>query len=419
MMGVMTCFPGAVKGVGQIPPSKSAAHRAMIAAALAGGGRVEGLAWSEDIAATLDGLKALGAELIEQDGARVVCPVSVADAPTVDCRESGSTLRFLLPLFGAKSIPATITGQGRLPKRPLGVYADCLPAHGMTLSDSHLPLTLSGQLQAGEYRLPGDVSSQFLTGLLFALPLCEGDSTLLLTTPLESAGYVDMTLNTLRDAGIVIESLEDGWRIPGGQTYQPITHRVEKDWSQAAFFLAAAAISGQVTLHGLDMDSAQGDKAVVDVLRRFGADIRVEDTTVTCRKATLRGITIDASQIPDLVPILTVVAAYARGETRIINAARLRLKESDRLTAIATALRRIGGEVTEMPDGLIIHGGRPLRGGTAEGCRDHRIVMSMAVAALGSIHAVSVTDAESVSKSWPTFFEDFAAIGGRTVWHRS
>lgn len=415
-MGTVTCFPGKVQGIGDIPPSKSAAHRAMIAAALAGGGRVEGLSWSDDIAATMEGSAPLGVNWITEGRDRVAQPAPLQPHPTVNCRESGSTLRFLLPLFAAKGINATLIGQGRLPERPLGVYAECLPAHGVTLSDSHLPLTLSGRLQAGEYHLPGNISSQFLTGLLFALPLCDGDSDLRLTTPLESAGYVDMTLSTLKQAGIVIEPETFGWHIPGNQTYRPVTHRVEKDWSQAAFFLAAGAIAGDITISGLDVDSPQGDKDIVDILRRFGADITIKGDTVTCRKAPLHGITIDATQIPDLVPILSVVAAYAKGDTHIVGAARLRIKESDRLSAMANALTAIGGKVTEQPDGLIVHGGDPLAGGIAEGCRDHRIVMSMAVAALGCEQEVTVTDGESVGKSWPRFFEDFKAIGGNTTW---
>ena len=419
-MSTVTCLPGSVYGTGVVPPSKSAAHRALIAAALSGCGCVEGLARSADIDATLAGVSALGVSAQRTGDTLVFAPAPVPETPVVDCCESGSTLRFLIPLFGARGIPATFVGPGRLPQRPLGGYGDCLPPHGLALSrPDGLPLTLSGRLEAGDYPLPGNVSSQFLTGLLFALPLCAGDSCLRLTTPLESAGYVDMTLRTLRQAGIVIQERADGWDIPGGQTYQPVTHVVEKDWSQAAFFLAAGAIGGQVCLRGLDAQSAQGDKAVVAILRQFGADIRETSQGLVCRRSRLHGIRIDASQIPDLVPILSVVAACAQGETRIVGAARLRIKESDRLAAVADGLRRLGCPVTEYPDGLSIQGGVPLRGGLVNGYNDHRIVMSMAVAALASVHAVSITDAESVNKSWPTFFEDFGTIGGQTVWHQS
>ena len=418
-MSTVTCLPGPVHGLGLVPPSKSAAHRALIAAALAGSGRVEGVLPSADMAATLDGVTGWGACVRMEGNTAVFAPAAVPDATVVDCRESGSTLRFLIPLFGVKGIPATFVGQGRLPQRPLGVYADCLPAHGLRLHNPSggLPLALSGRLEAGDYAVPGNISSQFLTGLLFALPLCREDSVLRLTTPLESAGYVEMTLHTLRQAGIAIHSRPDGWDIPGGQAYTPRLYHVEKDWSQAAFFLAAGAIAGRVRLRGLDPESAQGDKAIVPLLRRFGADIVEEPDGLLCRKASLTGIPIDAAQIPDLVPILAVVATYAQGETHIYNAGRLRIKESDRLAAIADGLRRIGADIAEEPDGLLIRGGAPLRGGFVQGYNDHRIVMSMAVAALGSIHAVTVTDADSVEKSWPTFFSDFQAIGGQTIWH--
>lgn len=417
-MSEVTCLPGPVYGTGQVPPSKSAAHRALIAAALAGGGRVEGVRPSADMEATLNGVAGLGVSVRLEGETALFAPAAVPDAPVVDCRESGSTLRFLIPLYGVKGIPATFVGRGRLPERPLGVYADCLPAHGLILqSGGGLPLTLSGRLRAGEYAVPGNISSQFLTGLLFALPLCRGDSLLRLTTALESAGYVEMTLRTLREAGIAVHPRPEGWFIPGGQTYAPRRYTVEKDWSQAAFFLAAGAIAGQVRLRGLDVGAAQGDKAIVPLLRRFGAPITEGTDGLLCQKAKLKGIPIDAAQIPDLVPILSVVGAFAEGETHIYNAGRLRIKESDRLSAVADGLRRIGADVTEEPDGLRIRGGRPLRGGYARGYNDHRIAMSMAVAALGCVHAVTVTDAESVNKSWPNFFSDFRAIGGQTIWH--
>lgn len=417
-MGIVTCLPGQVNGEGCVPPSKSAAHRALIAAAL-GNGRVEGIAHCADIDATLQALAGLGIAARVQGDCVSFSQAQPPDRPVVDCRESGSTLRFLIPLFSVRGIGATFVGQGRLPQRPLGVYADCLPPHGLEMQGTGgLPLTLSGRLAAGEYALPGDVSSQFLTGLLFALPLCDKDSILRLTTPLESAGYVDMTLRTLRQAGIRINKVDGGWEVPGGQTYRPVTYVVEKDWSQAAFFLAAGAIGGRVAVRGLDAASAQGDRAVVEILRRFGAGIDERDGQVVCRRGRLTGITIDAAQIPDLVPILAVVGAYAQGETRIVGGARLRIKESDRLSAVADGLRRLGADVTEYPDGLAIRGGRPLKGGFVRGYNDHRIVMSMAVAALGCIHAVSITDPQSVDKSWPTFFSDFGEIGGQTIWHR-
>ena len=408
--------PSVIRGTLTPPPSKSAAHRLLIAAALAGEGRVRGLSLSADMEATLRAVRGLGVSVRLDGDAACFAPAPPSSSPSplpVDCGESGSTLRFLIPLYAARGIPAVFTGHGRLPERPLGVYADCLPPHGVTLSAATgLPLTVTGRLTGGDFALPGDVSSQFITGLLFALPLCREDSRIRLTTPLESAGYVDMTLQVLRQAGIRVEPLEDGWFIPGSQTYRPLDTAVESDWSQAAFLLAAGALGGEVTLTGLNPASAQGDREALSLFRRFGAAVEEAPGRIVCRKAPLHGIDIDAAQIPDLVPVLAVTAALADGVTHITGAARLRLKESDRLAAVADGIRRLGGRVEEGPDSLTITGVSRLAGGRAEGYNDHRIVMALSMAALGCEAPVTVTDAQSVAKSWPAFFEDYRAIGG-------
>lgn len=415
-MSLAVISPSIIRGTLTPPPSKSAAHRLLIAAALAGEGRVRGLSLSADMEATLRAVRGLGVSVRLEGDAACFAPASAPSSPSplpVDCGESGSTLRFLIPLYAARGIPAVFTGHGRLPQRPLGVYADCLPPHGVTLSAaSGLPLTVTGRLTGGDFALPGDVSSQFITGLLFALPLCQEDSRIRLTTPLESAGYVDMTLQVLRQAGIRVEPLEDGWFIPGSQTYRPLDTAVESDWSQAAFLLAAGALGGEVALTGLNPASAQGDREALALFRRFGAAVEEAPGRIVCRKAPLHGIDIDAAQIPDLVPVLAVTAALADGVTHITGAARLRLKESDRLAAVADGIRRLGGRVEEGPDSLTITGVSRLAGGRAEGYNDHRIVMALAVAALGCDAPVTVTDAESVAKSWPAFFEDYRTIGG-------
>lgn len=415
-MSLAVISPSVIRGTLTPPPSKSAAHRLLIAAALAGGGRVRGLSLSADMEATLRAVRGLGVSVRLDGDAACFSPAPPSSSPSplpVDCGESGSTLRFLIPLYAARGIPAVFTGHGRLPERPLGVYADCLPPHGVTLSAaSGLPLTVTGRLTGGDFALPGDVSSQFITGLLFALPLCREDSRIRLTTPLESAGYVDMTLQVLRQAGIRVKPLEDGWFIPGSQTYRPLDTAVESDWSQAAFLLAAGALGGEVTLTGLNPASAQGDREALSLFRRFGAAVEEAPGRITCRKAPLHGIDIDAAQIPDLVPVLAVTAALADGVTHITGAARLRLKESDRLAAVADGIRRLGGRVEESPDSLTITGVSRLAGGRAEGYNDHRIVMALSMAALGCEAPVTVTDAQSVAKSWPAFFEDYRAIGG-------
>lgn len=415
-MSLAVISPSVIRGTLTPPPSKSAAHRLLIAAALAGEGRVRGLSLSADMEATLRAVRGLGVSVRLDGDAACFAPAPPSSSPSplpVDCGESGSTLRFLIPLYAARGIPAVFTGHGRLPERPLGVYADCLPPHGVTLSAaSGLPLTVTGRLTGGDFALPGDVSSQFITGLLFALPLCREDSRIRLTTPLESAGYVDMTLQVLRQAGIRVEPLEDGWFIPGSQTYQPLDTAVESDWSQAAFLLAAGALGGEVTLTGLNPASAQGDREALSLFRRFGAAVEEAPGRIVCRKAPLHGIDIDAAQIPDLVPVLAVTAALADRVTHITGAARLRLKESDRLAAVADGIRRLGGRVEEGPDFLTITGVSRLAGGRAEGYNDHRIVMALSMAALGCEAPVTVTDAQSVAKSWPAFFEDYRAIGG-------
>ena len=415
-MSLAVISPSVIRGTLTPPPSKSAAHRLLIAAALAGEGRVRGLSLSADMEATLRAVRGLGVSVRLDGDAACFAPAPPSSSPSplpVDCGESGSTLRFLIPLYAARGIPAVFTGHGRLPERPLGVYADCLPPHGVTLSAaSGLPLTVTGRLTGGDFALPGDVSSQFITGLLFALPLCREDSRIRLTTPLESAGYVDMTLQVLRQAGIRVEPLEDGWFIPGSQTYRPLDTAVESDWSQAAFLLAAGALGGEVTLTVLNPASAQGDREALSLFRRFGAAVEEAPGRIVCRKAPLHGIDIDAAQIPDLVPVLAVTAALADGVTHITGAARLRLKESDRLAAVADGIRRLGGRVEEGPDSLTITGVSRLAGGRAEGYNDHRIVMALSMAVLGCEAPVTVTDAQSVAKSWPAFFEDYRAIGG-------
>lgn len=407
-MSKVRILPSSLRGSVTVPVSKSAAHRALICAALAGQKDVlpPGEALGDDLLATRDAL------------ARLLAP---GEGPVaLDCRESGSTLRFLIPLAAALGVPAVFAGRGRLPERPLGVYAACLPEHGVRLSSAGgLPLTVTGRLRPGRFSLPGNVSSQFVTGLLLALPLLPGDSAIELTSPLESAPYVEMTLRTMRAFGVAAEPAKEGWNVPGNQIYRPAPgFRVERDWSQAAFFLAAAALGGRVELPGLDADSCQGDRAAETLFRELGAKI-VWNGGVICAKPGPppdgpSALLLDAAQIPDLVPALAAAAAGTPGQcVSIRNAARLRLKESDRLAAMADGLNALGADVREMPDGLEIRGVRRLRGGEADGRGDHRVVMALAVAALRADGETVVTDAQSVRKSYPDFFKDYNRLGGK------
>ena len=415
-MSNVTIKPSGLCGTVKIPPSKSDVHRAIICAALAKGvSTVSPVAFSEDISATIDCIKALGAE-VSVDGDKVtINSTKIFENKTADfqCRESGSTVRFFIPVAAAGGVNGTFNGKGRLPQRPLGVYTDLLPKHGVEcITSGGLPFEIKGQLASGKFDVPGDISSQFITGLLFALPLLDGDSVIHLTSPLQSKGYIDMTISVQKQFGVEINVDGEDYIIKGNQKYKPCDYITEGDWSQAAFFLVGGAIGGNVTVEGVKKDSCQGDKEIVELLKRFGADVEQGDYSVRCKAGNLRAIDIDASQIPDLVPILAVCASFAEGTTRIYNAERVRLKESDRLAAISDCLNGCGGNVAETEDGLLIKGAESIRGGFAEGYNDHRIVMSMAIAALRSESEIVISDKESITKSYTNFFDDYKALKG-------
>jgi 3-phosphoshikimate 1-carboxyvinyltransferase len=378
-------FPQVLNGKIEAITSKSAAHRALICAFLCEEKpeiKIENL--SKDIKTTKICLAAMN----EKNA-------------VIDCGESGSTFRFLLPLAAHLCSGAQFIGEGRLPERPIADLLDALRKNGVKVSSDKIPFTVSGELKSGEFILPGNVSSQFVSGLLFALPLLKSDSVIKLTTPLESRGYADMTVNMLREFGVEIVYDTNCYEVRGNQKYKfSGTFNVEKDWSNAAFFLAAGAIGGDVSMTGLDKNSAQGDKEIVSLLNRFNEN------------GELRGIEIDVSEIPDLLPILAVVGALAKGKTVLYNAARLRMKESDRLSAVSEMLRNFGAKIEEKSDALIITGGK-LNGGIIDSKNDHRIVMSAAIAACFCRGETVIKGAQAVDKSYPGFFEDFAKLGGK------
>ena len=410
----VTITPARLHGTVNAIPSKSAAHRLLICAALADRPTKLLLSGtSADINSTISCLEAMGAKVEQQEDGCVITPiVPSAQTPLLDCGESGSTLRFLIPVALAVCGSAGFTGRGRLPQRPIGHLTAALTANGAEFSSETLPLTVSGELKSGTYTLPGNVSSQYITGLLFALPLLEGDSVIALTTKLESSAYIDMTLSALKIFGIKIEQKPEGYFIPGGQKYRsPGTVRVEGDWSNAAFYLAAGAIGESCTVAGLDMQSGQGDRAIADILKQFGAKVETGEDSVTVSPGDMHGITVDISEIPDLLPILAVTAAFARGESRFINGARLRIKECDRLSAVNDILSRLGADVEEGEDWLAVRGGS-LTGGCVDSYNDHRIVMSAAIAAIGCASEVTITDAAAANKSYPAFFDDYESLGG-------
>lgn len=409
--------PFVPNGTVNVPPSKSDVHRAIICAAMANGvSRISPVALSNDIKATIGCIKALGADAVLENNVLIVDGTNMYKNKTalLDCGESGSTLRFFIPIAAVGNINATFVGKGKLPQRPIGIFTEALPKAGTVCkTEGGLPLEIKGQLKSGIFEIPGNVSSQFITGLLLALPILEGDSEIVLTSPLESVGYIAMTIRTMKQFGVNIDTTENGWHIKGGQTYKSCNYTTDGDWSQAAFFMVLGAIGSKVTVKGVAKDSTQGDKKCAEILAEFGAKVTQRDNEVTVEKGDLKAITIDASQIPDLVPVLSVCAAFAEGTTKIINAERLRIKECDRLKATAELLNNLGGKVKELSDGLEITGVSSLKGGNVNGYNDHRIVMSAAVCAARSDEDITATFAMSINKSYPDFYIDYNSIGGK------
>lgn len=409
--------PFVPNGTVNVPPSKSDVHRAIICAAMANGvSRISPVALSNDIKATIGCIKALGADAVLENNVLTVDGTNMYKNKTalLDCGESGSTLRFFIPIAAVGNINATFVGKGKLPQRPIGIFTEALPKAGTVCkTEGGLPLEIKGQLKSGIFKIPGNVSSQFITGLLLALPILEGDSEIVLTSPLESVGYIAMTIRTMKQFGVNIQATEKGWHIKGGQSYKTCDYTTDGDWSQAAFFMVLGAVSGKVTVKGVAKDSTQGDKKCAEILAEFGAKVTQRDNEVTVEKGDLKAITIDASQIPDLVPVLSVCAAFAEGTTKIINAERLRIKECDRLKATAELLNNLGGKVKELSDGLEITGVSSLKGGNVNGYNDHRIVMSAAVCAARSDEDITATFAMSINKSYPDFYIDYNSIGGK------
>ena len=407
--------PSPLKGEIAAIPSKSVAHRMLICAALADGPTTLRIPkTSDDIDATADCLRALGAAITVNNEDYIVEPIAqIENIPQLDCGESGSTLRFLLPVAAAAADRCRFDGHGRLPERPLSDLTDAMKEHGVSFDGEKLPFTIGGRLRGGIFRLPGNVSSQYITGLLLALPLCEEDSVIELTTALESASYIDITLSVLKTFGITVHCERNRYIIPGKQVFRsPGTLPVEGDWSNAAFFLTAAALNNDIVLTGLNPDSAQGDRKIIALLEQLGAVTQKDNGRLTLRSDDLKGCTIDIQDTPDLLPVLSVAAAFAQGETTFINAARLRLKESDRLASSAAMIENLGGRAEVGEDELTVYG-TGLIGGTVESCNDHRIAMSAAVAATRCSKPVTILHAEAVKKSYPGFYNDYNKTGGK------
>ena len=403
-------------GVLAAPPSKSMAHRAVLCAALADGeSRLTGLAHSQDIDATLAAAAALGAQVeAGESWARIAgaAPLQAPAAP-VDCCESGSTLRFLIPLAALTGRPVAFTGRGRLMQRPQSVYQELFASQGLRFEQEGDTLTVAGPLRPGCFSLAGDVSSQFISGLLFALPLLDGDSRLRLKPPVESRSYIEMTRAAQSRFGVASAWLDEyTLAVPGGQAYRPRDMAIEGDWSQAAFPAALGVLAGDVTVTGLEPGTLQGDAVILDILRRCGGRAEAVPGGVRFQKSALHGTKIDLADCPDLGPILMALGLLCEGETVITNAGRLRLKESDRIAAMEQELRKLGGQI-ESDGGTVTIRRSALHApaGPLWGHNDHRVVMSLTVLAAAAGLPVQIDGAEAVAKSWPGFFAAVRQLG--------
>lgn len=412
--------PSKVAGNISIPSSKSMAHRALICASLAQGESfLYGITPSKDIEATIACMTSLGAEITEEkEGYRIKGTDLKLEGqtPVLDCHESGSTLRFLIPIASLTHQKIIFKGQGRLMERPMDVYSDLFWKQGLFFKQDQEKIEIQGSIQAGKILLAGDVSSQFISGLLFALPLLKKDSTLEIVPPYESRSYVDLTMQMLKKFGIVIHTLDEyHYHIPGSQSYQAGNVQVEGDYSQMAFFGVLAAIQGKLSLFNMDPISLQGDKEILSFLKKAGALVSVHNDRVDVVKNHLKAQEIDLSNCPDLGPILCVLASYCLGTTHFWHAGRLRIKESDRVEAMETELKKWGVPISSTFDSITITGKKSYEKSpiTINGHNDHRIVMAMTVFGLCAQAESIIEDAQAITKSYPTFFEDVLSIGGK------
>lgn len=409
-----------------IPPSKSISHRAIIAASLANGrSRIDHVLLSEDVKATLEAVKLIGAEIeAEQETEDGLFTLFITGNPEpqthdalIDCEESGSTLRFLIPIIAIDAENTVLIGKGRLPDRPLQPYFDIFDSQGFEyeVDDKYLPLILNGELEPGEFKLKGDISSQFITGLLFALPLLDGDSRIILTTELESRPYVNLTLKVLSEFGINIEEVSDReFFIPGDQNYRPTSMIINGDYSQAAFWFVNGLINKETILKDLSDKTFQGDFMITSIINDNGGNViyNSQRNDWTSSPAKFKAFNVNVSDHPDLVPILAIAAGLAEGTSRISGINRLKYKESNRVKSTLAMLDSYGISGYTEDDTLVIEGKDYFTGGTVDSFGDHRIAIAAAIGSGRATGDVIITEAQCVNKSYPNFWEDFHAAGG-------
>ena len=413
-----------LEGVVLAPASKAYTHRMLITASLSNGtSKLYNPLISDDTQATLDAVNALGIETELHDNYWTIHGQETLKAPDhpINCRVSGSTLRFMIPVAALAPGPSVFLFGAPFKQRPVSPLLESLNELGAESTiqrDSSSVMVRGGGIRGGKTSIRGNISSQFISGLLFACPKAEEDTEINVSTTLESKGYVEMTLEVLVAHGLdgtVNPELSRLW-IPANQTYKPLDHTVPGDFSSAAFLFAAAAVtSSLVTVKNLDYQTSQGDKAILGILQEMGAKIKIRDCSVEIEGDQLIGVDIDARDIPDLVPICAVLACFAKGPSEIYNAKRLRYKESDRLDSISVELKKMGADIIVNEDGLVINGSSGLHGATIDPHNDHRIAMSCAIAALGAVGETKIHNVECINKSYPQFFNDLRVLGGNVV----
>ncbi|TET27720.1 MAG: 3-phosphoshikimate 1-carboxyvinyltransferase [Candidatus Bathyarchaeum sp.] len=411
-------------GVVSAPPSKAYTHRMLIAASLSNGAsKIFNPLISDDTQATLEAVKSLGAETELHENYWTIHGQETLKTPDhpIDCRESGSTLRFMIPVAALAPGHSTFLFGASFERRPVAPLLESLKELGVESTiqrNNSSVMVRGGGIRGGKTSIRGDISSQFISGLLFACPKANEDTEIAVTTKLESKGYVEMTFEVLVEHGLegaVNPELSCLW-IPSNQSYRPCDHTVPGDFSSAAFLLAAAAVtSSRVTVKNLEYQTAQGDRAIVSILEEMGAAVKIRDNSVDVEGGQLVGVDIDAKDIPDLVPVCAVLACYAEGRSEIYNAKRLRYKESDRLDSISTELKKMGADIVVNEDGLTINGSSGLHGATIDPHNDHRIAMACAVAALGAVGETKIQNVECINKSYPQFFSDLRVLGANVV----
>lgn len=412
--------PNEIKGKMKSIPSKSLLHRAIILSGIAKDREIileQVNTTSEDIEATLTCIEKLGAKTkVEGDSIRITSLGNIKKSKVeLHCKESGTTLRLLLPLVSTFSKEATVDCSEGLRKRPIRELIETLEESGLYFKEKGFPINISGNVTTDFFKISGDISSQYVSGLLLLSSLLDQRSSIYLTTKLESRAYVNITIKVLRDFGIIVNELEEGvFEIYGGRDkiLPPKEYQIEGDWSNAAFFLVGGCLGDSIKMSGLNLESSQGDKKIVQILKKAGAILTCSDDFISSNRSHLNSFEVDFSETPDLFPILSVVAALSKGQSILKGGERLKLKESNRIESTFQMLKSLGADVKKRDDGLIIQGKEILDGGIVNSFNDHRIVMSATMASIKCKEPVSIVNAGAVKKSYPNFFDDFKKVGG-------